>query len=617
MNTFLQLLDKGSAQILAPLKRFPLATFSAFIFILMISIKIHFLFNHGYENPYHETMEKVTFVSLLGFFLLVGLRLMARNFLVPFIGFLVLIGFYFYLPDSLDNYVKGEEGRVVFPMLLVGVVSFIVISPFIKNKASNREFFEWLKHLLYTVLISLVASIILFILLNIVLSILSGLFEINIEYRYRDHVSFFSFAFFAPYIFLSLLTKEPRALVSKNYNKLETFFFKYFLTGLFIAYFIIIYTYLGKMILLAEYPKGLVSINIITFSALALTTYLFWTPLWNEKNSKYKKIIWIAILLQLVLLAVALYLRVDAYGWTFGRFVLATLGFWLFTLSFYALLKKEISLRIIFLTLPLIVGLNLLFASSISKSSQQEKLGTLLASTNTLSNDSNLSLRYNISSTIGYLYGHYGTDALFPLMPDVVSEFNNQENKVEDNCAVSTIKNFPTFATEKLGFKYINKWEWKAKLNYEKNSEIEYMRMKDFFVQGHPLIGGIEVSKYDWIVNFDYHKKSKRFLNKLVCKPKSSSNIKQLYSIKTEANLIVIEKEKEVLASINIEEFTKKILQLDKNTHQRFNDNFMQENFIYVYENEKVKVQFIFKRFGFTLKDELVDYAGLLMIGKK
>ncbi len=325
--------------------------------------------------------------------------------------------------------------------------------------------FEWLKHLLYTTLLTAIMSIVLFLIVNIIIEILSGLFEIGENYKYHEYVSFFSFAFFAPYLFLSLLTKEPRDLAIKSYNKIETFFFKYFLTGLFIAYFIIIYTYLGKMIILSEYPKGLVSVNIIAFSALALMTYLFWTPLWNEKNSKYKKVIWIAILLQLILLAVALYLRVNAYGWTFGRLLLASLEVWLFALSLYALFKKEISFRGIFLALPIIIILNLLFASGISKSSQQEKLGRLLGSVESFSNESNISLRYNISSTIEYLYVHYGTEALFPIMPEVVNEFNNQED-VLNNCAISNSKNFPMFATEKLGFKYINKWEWREQVNY-------------------------------------------------------------------------------------------------------------------------------------------------------
>jgi len=620
LNTFLQLLDKGSTQILAPLKRFPLASFSAFIFILMVSIKMSFNFDHSSINQYDKVMGKIAFISFFGFFFLLGLRLMSRKILLSLFGVVILVGIFFYLPESLDDYISYQEGKIIFPMLLFGLSSFIIVAPFINYKASNREFFEWLKHFLYTIFITFIISSILFLTLNIIIEILSELFDMGARHRYVKSFSVFSFAFFAPYFFISLLTKEPRTLSVKAYNKIEEIFFKYFLSGLFIAYFIIIYTYLGKMILLSEYPKGMVSINIIAFSALAIMTYLFWTPLWNERNSKYKKVIWIAIILQVILLVVALYLRVDAYGWTFGRLVLATLGFWLFALSFYALLKKEISFRCIFLAIPFIIILNLFFASSISKSSQQEKLRNLLSTKIHFSDDTNISLRYNISSTIEYLYGHYGTDALFPIMPDVVSEFNNQKNDILNNCAIPVNRNFPMFATEKLGFKYLNKWEWKRYVEYQTEEQKDFMRSKIFYAHGNPIANGLEVKGYEWIVRFNYHK-SEDFESTLVCEPNNQrSNVKQPYTIQTKANKVIIKEEKKVLASIEIEPFTKGILELathDKNIEMSFNNNFTVEEFTHLYEDEKIKVKFIFNSFGFTIKDKLLSYNGLMLIHKK
>ena len=617
MNTFLQLLDQGSSKILEPLKRFPLATFFAFVFILMVSIKMSFQFDHSSVNIYDNVMEKIAFIAFFGFFLLLALRLMTKNIFVSLLGVLILVGFYFYLPESLKEHIFRGQKDVTYSLVLVGLLSFIIVAPFIRHRATNREFFEWLKHFLYTILITAIISIVFFSILNIVIEILSGLFEISVDYQYRKYISFFSFVFLAPYLFLSLLTKEPRVLPVKAYNRVEEIFFKYILTGLFIVYFIIIYVYLGKMILLLEYPKGMVSVNIIAFSALALMTYFFWIPLWNEKNSKYKKVIWIAILLQVILLAVALYLRVDAYGWTFGRLVLASLGLWLFALSLYALFKKEISFRGVFLALPVIIILNLLFASNISKGSQQEKLRHLLGSAESFSDESNISLRYNISNTIEYLYGHHGTDALFPLMPEIVSEYESQDDEKLDNCAVTSDKSFPHFTTDKLGFAYISKWQWQDHIHSNKNAE-RYER-KRFHSLGNPVAEGLDLSQYDWIVRFHY-RKAGGFSAVLVCEPSNKSNIKQRYSIKTKANEIVIEEEKEVLASINIEDFIKEVIKLasnNKSMHNPFNNDFTQEEFTHLYENDKLKVKLIFDSFGFTLKDELVDYGGLVMIGKK
>jgi len=620
MNRFIQLLDKGSAQILAPLKRFPFATFSAFIFILMVSIKMSMQFPYSAVNhQYDEIMKQVSMVAFFGFFFLLGLRLMSRNIFISLFGVAILVGIFFYLPDSLDDYISQQEGEIIFPMLLVGLTSFIIVAPFITHKASNREFFEWLKLLLYTTIFTAILSIIFLFILKIGAEIVSGLFGLDFRYRYDEYIFFCSFGCFAPYIFLTSLPKDPRTLPIRAYNKIEEIFVKYFLSGLFIAYFVIIYTYLGKMILLSEYPKGMVSINIIAFSALAIMTYLFWTPLWNEKNSKYKKVIWIATLLQLILLVVALYLRVDAYGWTFGRLVLATFGVWLFVLSFYALFKKEVSFRGIFLAVPLIIILNLLFAPNISKNSQQEKLGRLLNSQNKFSDDTNISLRYNISSTIEYLYGHYGTDALFALMPNVVSEFNNQEEDVLNNCAIPINKNFPMFATEKIGFKYIDKWEWQAHVNGNEDEQIANKVSKMFYTHEHPIDNGLDVKEYELVVRFSYHK-SEVYEAALVCEPNHRSNVQHPYAIKTDVKKIIIEEEKKVLASIEIEPFTKEIIKStvnDKNIEKPFNDSFTAEEFTHLYEDEHVKVKLLFNSFGFSMKNELIRYSGLILIQKK
>jgi len=619
MNNFLQLLDRGATKILEPIKRFPIASFSIFVFILMTSIKMTSEFNHLSLGSYNEAIKQISMVAFFGFFFLVGLRLMSKNIVLSLLGVALLIGIYFYFPDSFNVSALREEEVTIFFILSVGVISFIIVAPFITHKVSNRVFFEWLKHLLYTTLFVAFVSTLLYLALSVAIGVLSGLFEIGHGYIYRQYASLFSFALFAPLLFLALLSKEPRALEIRSYNKIETLLFKYFLSGLFIAYFIIIYIYLGKMILLSEYPKGLVYINIIAFSALAFMTYLFWTPLWSEKNTKYKKIIWIAILLQLILLAVALYLRVDAYGWTFNRLLLASLGIWFFLLSLYGLFKKEVSFRWIFLSLPLVLVFNLLFASSISKDSQQEKLGILLGSVESFSDESNISLRYNISNTIEYLYLHYGTDALFSLMPEVVNEFNAQEDDILNNCTTSSNKNFPMFATEKLGFKYISKWEWRKKINYEENA-LRYQMGRSLYIHENPLTEGIEISEYDWEFRFEYNNKSKTFLKNLVCEPQNTSTPKQPYTLKTDDKKIVIEEGKNLLASINIEEFVQGVLNLDKNsttTYQPFNDNFILEDFTYEYGNERVKVKFIFDSFVFSLKDELLSYGGLVLIGKR
>ena len=213
MYNFLQLLDKGAAQILAPLKRFPLASFSIFVFILMIVIQMSFQVDHSSLNQYDNVMEKVAIISAFGFFFLIGLRLMARNFILPFLGMLVLVGIYFYLPEDLKDFVSPGEEELFYPMLIAGLISFMIVAPFIMHKASNREFFEWLKLFVYATFFSVLLTIVLFVILTIGTKVVIGLFDLGNWYEWERYISFFSFVFLTPYLFLSFLSflsKDPR-----------------------------------------------------------------------------------------------------------------------------------------------------------------------------------------------------------------------------------------------------------------------------------------------------------------------------------------------------------------------------------------------------------------------
>ncbi len=122
MNTLLQLLDKGATQILAPLQRFPITSFSAFIFILVTSIKMSSELNHITLGSYNEVLKQISMVTFFGFFLLLGLRLMSRNIVVSLLGIVLLVVTYFYLPERLI-----DEEPIYYFVALLGLSSSITI----------------------------------------------------------------------------------------------------------------------------------------------------------------------------------------------------------------------------------------------------------------------------------------------------------------------------------------------------------------------------------------------------------------------------------------------------------------------------------------------------------
>jgi len=616
VSLLLKMIDDISTKILAPIKRFPLATLSAFIFTLLMVIDG---FHRG-ELEIKEMVDKITFVSMLAFFFFISLRLIKKGWIPSIVGLILVVSYYFYLPPTLNEYMGQAEGTTIAPLMFLILFFLMFVSPFFNYKISNRAFFEWFKHIIYTLLLSATLSIFLFIVLNVGWGIIKKLFDLNQHYWYNNMIGFFSFSFIGVLFFLSHIVKEPREIEQKEYNSIETFFVKYILTSIFILYFIIIYAYTGKMIVLAEYPNGIISLHIIIFSILAILTYLFWTPLWNEKNEKYKKVIWIAIILQTILLAMALYLRIEPYGWTLSRVIISSIGVWLFTLSLYALVKKKFSYQIMFLSVPLLLIINLIFASSISKTSQQDRLGVLLANNSSLSNESNISLLYNVSSKINYLYRHYGTEALFPLIPLIVTEYRNQINNITKNdCAISPIHSFPIYATDKLGFNYINKWDWK---NYQNsNSEIERNkdRSKHYYTDDF-YEEGLDIKGYDILTKFNYYQERDNFSTPKLCPPNPNNHFikKSEISITEKPKELTIEYKKAKVATINLNRLFRKILNKkhsDKIKYRspRFRNDFTQDEFTYRYKNNTVSIKLLLKSVDFSATNEVIGYNGILL----
>ena len=632
MNSKLQTIDSTIGKLLATLKRFPLAMISAYLFAIILIVLA--TFNHQEKEllEHYHILNKISLIASIGFFLFTTLRLISRNFLLILLGFVLLVSYYIYLPDNIRNLHKlGME----YPVILFSLLSLMISAPYLTHSTSNIKFWNWAKHIILSLLLSVFFGLILFLGMSGGLSISEKLFELEKTYYYTEQIGLFTIGIFGTYFFLSQLPKYPRLFPMKAYNNVENIFTKFILTPLFALYFIILYTYTAKIIFLGEWPKGVVSMSILLFSALSILTYLFWTPLWSKKNEKYKNFFWFAILFQTFVLGIALYLRVEPYGWTSNRYMIAVLGIWLFVISLYFIVNKKASYRAIFISLPIVLMLTLfspISASNVAKQSQQEKLKKLVIMEENLSEESNLSLRYNISSSISYLYKEHGIDSLLPIIPEIVTSYQNREQNLSNNCAPANIYgNFPNYATKALGFEYIERWKWEQHTQIINDSRFENKEMTKRF---QPFINSYqnnqtEVKGYDWLLYFDY------FNIDTVpnyCPPpyEKPSVPKQQYTLKTHADSIVIKEKNRVLATINIEKFIHKIItttpKKDKtDTPQpsyyqpRYNNSTILpiEDFTYHFTNQHIRVKIIFNSIEVSKKDKIILYGGKILINKK
>ncbi|HIP02911.1 MAG TPA: DUF4153 domain-containing protein [Campylobacterales bacterium] len=570
-------LEQITSQAIATFKRFPLAVISA---LITISLIIYLIEVDGPKYEHFETLIKIAFTASLGVFMFTALRLLGDKNPLCLVGIVSIVGYYFVLPDM-----KDPNSMIFERHFFLNLMFFIIIlwASYWKSSPSNEEFWEWTQRVMFGFLTSILFAIILYAGLSGAIFSIDKLFSLDIDGKRYAQLIFLVMGLFGVNYFLSQIPKNPHKLIIHAYTKIETIFAKYIITPLVIFYFLILYTYTFKILATGSFPKGILAWIIIAFSAVAVITYLFWTPLWSERAKKYRRFLFLALFLQTIMLGVAISMRVTDYAWTEHRYMVALLGIWLFGISLYFLVFKNAKYKWIFITLTLFIMLSQIgpfSAYAIGKSSQQNRLQALLEKTKPLSEKSDIQDRYEVSDMIRYLDRRHGVESLKPIIPEIVTKFQDRNETKENERYV--YYDFPSFATKELGFNYVNRWDVQNAKNDNRPFSIY-----------RPQIGALAVSGYDWMVETTYFKPRDRkrhmpdnFANKI-------SKIDTTFRLTTEN--LEIKEANITIANIPLVNFYKEILtdaELKSFRYEPYLEmkDFEKLNFDYKDENVSVKI---------------------------
>jgi len=614
-QTLLQFLDNASKNFLETLKRFPIVSFFAFLLTLILVIfqdSGHQIIEH---YPNYIVASKVAFVSTLAIPLFMVFRLISNNRLLTLLGMGLIVSYYIFLPDSFENNHMLIQRHILF---ILALIILIFPAPFLFRSIKNAKFWEWTQQVIFAFISAWLFGLILYLGLQGGMYAFEKLFSFEIHHSLSKQLLVVIFGIFSTNYFLAQVPKYPLLVPLRPYTKVENIFTKYLLTPLSIAYFFILYIYTFKLIYLFELPSGLLAWLILIFSAVAIVTFLFWTPLWSKRSSKYKKWIWIAILLQTLLLGLSIFLRIEQYGITENRYFIALMGVWLVFTSLYFILYKNALFKWIFLALSLLIistQVGPFSAHKVAQKSQVKQLSKLLSQNPKLTEESDLNIRYQISSSIDYLYTKHGIDSLMPVLPEVVSAFKLQNNNNNDDCNLPTLFYFSQYATNHLGFKYIDKWQWKQLLREKKRNKPRSIRLHT----NNDI--RMDIKGYNWIQNFSYDNDN----GKNFCPPTDNNQLQTLYKITTKEKEIVIEKNSKELIVIKLEKFMETVKKRAKENDQNrtitdyyySTPSLPQEALTYIQDEKDIRIKLLLKNIYVSEEDRLEHYHGLLLIDER
>ncbi len=213
-------------------------------------------------------------------------------------------------------------------------------------------FWEFNKTIFINFLTAALYSFVLFLGLAGAIASIQALFSIQFDGEIYAKLFILIAGVFNTYIFLGN-SPYPISKLSepKTYPKGLRIFTQYILLSLVIIYLIILYAYIGKIVITQTLPNGWVCSLIIAYSISSVLSFLLLYPL--RDNEEYDWIFWFNKLFYFLLIPifmmafVAIGRRVYDYGITEERYIVLLTALWLAGITFYFIFSKKKNIIVI------------------------------------------------------------------------------------------------------------------------------------------------------------------------------------------------------------------------------------------------------------------------------
>ncbi len=269
-----------------------------------------------------------------------GLGMGKRQLLWLAGGFILLIIYLGFPGQESSTVTRIPYIRYLIYNLIIHLL--VAYLPFWKDQ-DTRAFWYYNKNLFIRLVTGLFYSAVIFTGISLAFGALNILFDTQIQSNTFFQVFILVIGIFNSWFFLSgIPTNLEEEITAQSYPKGLRIFTQFILIPLLLIYLTILYFYGGKIILLWDWPRGIVSYMIIAISVLGIFTNLLLFPIQGQKESGWIKKFYATfyyLLLPLVaILFLAIGIRIGDYGLTVNRYIIVLMGSWLTFISGYFIL---------------------------------------------------------------------------------------------------------------------------------------------------------------------------------------------------------------------------------------------------------------------------------------
>ncbi|MFZ1685197.1 MAG: DUF4153 domain-containing protein [Candidatus Zixiibacteriota bacterium] len=374
----------------------------------------------------------------------------------------LLAAYWFTLPGNIEQAPTYHFYR--YGMLMLGMIMALAVLPYITS-GDQGGFWQYNRTLFFRLLVGGIYSAVLWIGLSAALAAIDNLLGVKIDAKRYGELWVLIAGLFNTWFFVAgVPTNFDELSRNLDYPKGLKIFAQYILSILVVAYFLILYAYIIKIVVQWNWPKGWVSALITGYSAVGIGALLFLWPIQHLAENKWVKTAWrwffVFHVPLVVVLIMAIFRRTSEYGLTIDRYIVLTFAYWLAAITLYYLISKRQSIKFLVISLG-VVALGISFgpwgAFSLSASSQEGRLRAALERNHMLVEgkatkaETEVSTEdcKEISSIIDYFNSNFGYDDIQPLFDSLL---------VADSARENGGRMLPSKVVQLINIEYIGPW---------------------------------------------------------------------------------------------------------------------------------------------------------------
>lgn len=336
-----------------------------------------------------------------------------------------------------------------------------------------RGFWQYNRILFLRFLLATLYTFVLFAGLSIALLAIDNLFGVNVRGdTYAQLLAVLGFIFH-PWFFLAGVPNDLAALDHlEDYPIGLKIFSQFVLIPLVTVYIFILTAYLVRVVVTTTWPSGWIGWLVSSVATAGTLALLLVHPVRDREDSRwvdvYGRWFYVALVPSIVMLLMAIWLRIDQYGFTEQRYLLLVLGLWLAGIAVFFGVTGSRNVKAIPLTLCLVGLLTLAgpwSAYAVSRSSQVNRFHGILARNGMLidgrvqpadGTDVSSEDRRELSAVLRYLVRTHGARSLAAIDPmfadTIVPDYSDPAMPRVDEPNAHRVM-------VTLGLPYMNQWE--------------------------------------------------------------------------------------------------------------------------------------------------------------